>query len=268
MIKTEEFNEFLTKGNIKWKFNLPRAPWWGGNLKRLIGLTKQLLFKSLGKTSLSWNELESVLLDVEVNLKNGPLTYIEDNIQNPIFTENSMLLGQDTVMLEEDTKEDDRNSCKKHQKYIVRCKDAAWRRWKREYLTVLHESHNMAHKTKVLKIDIGDVIMIKGEDKKRGKWKISIVKELYRGKDQEILGVQIETAKGCLERPIQLLYPLELPCNEITSGDAVPRTEEVPSIGDIQSKPDKLNVNVSEFQPKRRTAINMNDMVANEIDDE
>ena len=82
MIKTEEFNEFLTKRNIKWKFDLSRAPWWGGNLKRLIGLTKQLLFKSLGKASLSWNELESVLLDVEVNLKNWPLTYIEDNIQN------------------------------------------------------------------------------------------------------------------------------------------------------------------------------------------
>ena len=102
MIKTEEFNEFLTKENIKWKFNLPRAPWWGGHFERLIGLTKQSLFKSLGKTSLSWNELESVLLDVEVNLNNRPLTYIEDDIQYPILTPNSMLLGRDTVILEED----------------------------------------------------------------------------------------------------------------------------------------------------------------------
>ena len=41
--------------------------------------------------------------------------------------------------------------------------------------------------------------MIKGEDKRRGKWKIGIVKELHRGKDQEIRSVQIKTAKGCLE---------------------------------------------------------------------
>ena len=113
VIKTEEFNEFLTKENIKWKFNLPRAPWWGGHFERLIGLTKQSLFKSLGKTSLSWNELESVLLDVEVNLNNRPLAYIEHDIQYPILTPNSMLLGRDTVMLEEDPEEDDRNSWKK-----------------------------------------------------------------------------------------------------------------------------------------------------------
>ena len=141
-----------------------------------------------------------VLLDVEVNLNNRPLTHIEDDFQYPILTSNSILLDRDTVMLEEDPEEeDDRNSWKKCRKYVVRCKDAAWRRWKRKYLTSLRERHNMTHKTKVVKIDIGDVVMIKGQDKTRGKWKIGIVNELYRGKDQEIRSVQIMTVKGCLE---------------------------------------------------------------------
>ena len=51
VIKTEEFNEFLIKEKIIWKFNLPRAPWWGRHFERLIGLTNQSLFKWLGKTS-------------------------------------------------------------------------------------------------------------------------------------------------------------------------------------------------------------------------
>ena len=114
-----------------------------------------------------------------MNLNNRPLTYIEDDIQYPILTPHSTLLGRDTAMLEEDPEEDDKNSWKKRQKYIVRYKDAAWRRWKREYLTALRERHNIPHKTKVVKIDIGDVVMIKGEDKRRAKWKIGIVKELY-----------------------------------------------------------------------------------------
>ena len=128
----------------------------------MIGLTKESLFKSLGKTSLIWNELEMVLLDVEVNLNNRPLTHIVDDVQCPILISNCILLGRDTVMLEEDPEEeDDRNSWKKCRKYVVRCKDAAWRRWKRKYLTSLRERHNMTHKTKVVKIDIGDVVMIK-----------------------------------------------------------------------------------------------------------
>ena len=95
---------------------------------RLTGLTKQSLFKSRGKTSLSWNELEAVLLDLEVKLNNRPLIYIEYDIQYPILTPNSMLLSRDTVMLEEypeEEQDDDRNSWKKRQKYIVRYKDAA-----------------------------------------------------------------------------------------------------------------------------------------------
>ena len=85
----------------------------------MIGLRKQLLFKSLRKTSLSWNELESVLLDVEVNLNNRPLTYIKDDIQYPILTPNSMLLGQDTVMLEEDPEEETTETVGRNAKYIL-----------------------------------------------------------------------------------------------------------------------------------------------------
>ena len=49
--------------------------------------------------------------------------------QGDILTPNSMLLGRDKVMLEEDTEEGhDRNSWKKRQKYIVKSKDAARRR--------------------------------------------------------------------------------------------------------------------------------------------
>ena len=35
----------------------------------LIGLSKQSLYKSIGKSLLTWSNLEEVLLGVEVNLK-------------------------------------------------------------------------------------------------------------------------------------------------------------------------------------------------------
>lgn len=61
-----------------------------------------------------------VAMESKFNLEWIRIIYIEDNIQYPILTPSSMLLDQNTVMLEEDPdEEDDRNSCK--------CKDAAWR---------------------------------------------------------------------------------------------------------------------------------------------
>ena len=100
IIKSEQLHEHLTKEYINWKFNLPKARWWGGHFERLIGMIKQALYKSFGRTSLRWSELEEVLLDVEINMNNRSLTNIEEDKQRPVLTPNSMILGRDTKMVD------------------------------------------------------------------------------------------------------------------------------------------------------------------------
>ena len=97
----------LTKENINWKFNLPKAPWWGGHFERLIGVIKQALYKPLGRTSLRWSELEEVLLGVEINMNNRPFTHIEEDIEYPILTPDNMILGRDTKMVDGNMIEDE-----------------------------------------------------------------------------------------------------------------------------------------------------------------
>ena len=53
-----------------------------------------------------------------------------------------------------------------------------------------------------MEIAIGDVVMIKGDDKNRGKWNIGIVEELYEGKDNVIRAVKLRSRKTHIERPI------------------------------------------------------------------
>ena len=101
-----KFNGFLSKERITWKFNLSRAPWWGEQYERLLGITKQSLYKSNGKSLLTWPELEEVLLDVEVNLNNGPLTYIEEDIEYSVLTPNSMILRRN-IKLPDDSPEEE-----------------------------------------------------------------------------------------------------------------------------------------------------------------
>ena len=74
--------EYLIKQQTKWKPNLSRAPCWGQQFERMVGLVKQSLCKTaewanLGQTK---QELEEILLDIEIVLSNRPSIYIEDDI--------------------------------------------------------------------------------------------------------------------------------------------------------------------------------------------
>ena len=60
------------------------------------------MFEAIEKAKLTWKELMSVLLDIEITLNNRPLGYIEDDIQTPILTPNLMILGQPNFGLESD----------------------------------------------------------------------------------------------------------------------------------------------------------------------
>ena len=63
----------------------------GGQFEKLIGLFKRAFYKSVGNGTLKRSELEEVVLDVEVAMNNRPLSYLEEDIQAPVLTPNSML---------------------------------------------------------------------------------------------------------------------------------------------------------------------------------
>ena len=73
----------------------------GGQFERMVGLVKQCLYKATGKATLTKKELEEVILDTEINLKNQPLMYIDDDIQFPVLTPNILIQGQSITIPEE-----------------------------------------------------------------------------------------------------------------------------------------------------------------------
>ncbi|GIY40737.1 endonuclease, partial [Caerostris darwini] len=60
---------------IKWKFNPPTAAW----CERLIRSVKSLLVRILGRSSVNFEELLTILCDVEASINSRPLTYISDD---------------------------------------------------------------------------------------------------------------------------------------------------------------------------------------------
>ena len=141
IMKDEQLHDWLGKQKIAWQFNLSRAPWWGGQFERMVGLVKQALYKTTGKASLSWHELEEVLLDIEITLNHRPLSYIEDDLQLPILTPHTQTVGRPNLIPETENVDlsdaDTDQRLRKRANYIRRCKDAWWSRWSSEYLKAL-----------------------------------------------------------------------------------------------------------------------------------
>ena len=64
----------------------------------MVSLVKNALYKIVGKSKLEWHELVEVLTDIETTLNNRPLSYMEEDIDFPVLTPNSFLLGQQLII--------------------------------------------------------------------------------------------------------------------------------------------------------------------------
>nr|XP_058973923.1 uncharacterized protein LOC131800242 [Pocillopora verrucosa] len=151
--------------------------------ERIIGLVKTALNKTIGCGMLTWTELCEVVLDVEIALNNRPLCYVEDDIQLPVLTPNSLLvprLNQPQELKPHHLREFDQH---RRAKYLRRCKQGLWTRWTTEYLRRLRERHWMKHKGQTTPLAKGEVVIIKDEERNRNKWTIGFVEDLISGRD-------------------------------------------------------------------------------------
>lgn len=203
----------------------------------MVGLVKRALYKTIGRANLRWGELEEVLLDAEVTSNNRPLSYQEDDIQLSTLTPNTMMFGQPNILPEEDTSAIDDPPLRKRARYLSRCKDALWSRWTDEYLRGLRERHNLCGGEEA-DIKAGQVVLIKNDERNRGKWNLGIITKPIKGRDGVVRAVQLRAGKSYLERAVQHLYPLELECDK--------PPEEQPKV--------TLDATAKEFRPKRKAA--------------
>lgn len=178
----------------------------------MVGLVKGAMRKTIGNAQLTYDELKEVLLDVEVALNNRPLSYVEEDVQLPVLTPNSMLHTQPNSIPEMPPHHED-PELRKHSKYLRRCKEAMWRRWTKEYLRGLRERHNLKHKRSSCSVEVGDVVIIRDENKDRRKLRLGIVEEPIAGRDGIVRAVRLRAGKKHLECAVQQLYPLELSCD-------------------------------------------------------
>ena len=144
-----ETKRFVSNIGVNWITNLPLAPWHGGFLR-----------KQLEKNRLKYEELQTVLCEVETILNNRQLTYYYSDNTEQCLTPNHMLFGR-TIKLFDPEPIDITHDINFHSKKISNIINHFWIPWRREYLNMLRENHkitstNKNHPT----ISLNDVVLI------------------------------------------------------------------------------------------------------------
>lgn len=80
-ITSAYLQNFVAQHMITWKFNVLAASWWGGWWERIIRIIKYLLKGCLGRRSLKFEELTTVLHEVEAITNCRALTYLSSDSQ-------------------------------------------------------------------------------------------------------------------------------------------------------------------------------------------
>ena len=209
---------------------MSKAPWWGGFYERLIKGVKTYLKISIGSASLSYDELHTIIVEIEGVLNSRPLTYqYPDDLEQPL-TSSHLLTGRRLLQLPMPSREhEDRDFNKAHDiirkraTYLTRVLEHCWKRWKHEYLANLREQHFLNRKTYPSDvIKKGDIVMTENENNKNLMfWKMGRVEGLLKGDDNIVRGATLKLAnRNIIQRPIQKLYPFEVNCDmsQVVSG--------------------------------------------------
>jgi len=247
LLKTLNWKKIEEKFNvdmIKWTFNPPAAPWWGGWWERLVRSMKDQLRRMLGKARLTYDELRTCLSGVQATINERPLTVVTEDSGDLIPITPAMFLHPSRNAQFPEGKlfcqPDLETSYKKMKRLLGQLQE----RFRNEYLSQLVQR---SKGIKVPEVKLGEIVLIGSDNTKRYEWPIGKVIELIPGRDGHCRVAKVQTAhdyemkkgktgqmtvtkvkKGrVLTRPLQRLYPLEVSSDELVIPNEIKKMAQV-----------------------------------------
>ncbi|GFR30583.1 DUF5641 domain-containing protein [Trichonephila clavata] len=188
----------------------------GGFWERLVRSVRNCLKCVLGKTSLMYEELNTVLIEVEAVINSRPLTYVYNDVNEPDpltpshFTVGSRLATLPSPKLNANSINVELTKKWKYRQLLL---DHFWKRFFKEYLLELRSVMFTKQSKNIPNLKIDDVVLIREDNVKRYNWKLGRIKKLFPGRDGKVRSCEIQLSKGVIKRPVEKLYNLEVKNN-------------------------------------------------------
>ncbi|XP_066261262.1 uncharacterized protein [Euwallacea similis] len=192
----------LSKTNhlIKWHFIPARSAHMGGLWEAAVKSTKFHLRRVLGESSLTYEEMYTLLVKIEACLNSRPLMPISNDINDYApLTPAHFLIGDSLASLPQPDYQNAVISRLSHYERLQQLQQHFWNSWSRDYLTNLQTRckwKNTVDKT----IDIGALVLLVEHNTAPLRWILARVVELHEGKDHVIRVVSVRLPSGTISR--------------------------------------------------------------------
>ena len=263
---SKELKQFLTNEEIKWNHILAKSPWWGAFYERLIRIVKEALKKCIGKAKLTYEELETVLCEIEIVINSRPLTYLYEEVDEAL-TPSHLVIGRrlisvpmkgDAIVANHTTE----LLCNRY-KYLQTVISHYWKRFSNEYLVQLHEHHfytrGKSKYDELTKLLLNDVVLIRDDSLKINVWKKGKVEKLIHGVDGKIRGALLKVCHGghtsYIQRPLQRIVPLEVQKENISRDDRISVVDDTNNNNIVDDEPSSDIVTKRKRVPPQRLQI-------------
>lgn len=207
---SDQLIQALIPENIMWHFIPPSSPHFGGIWEASVKSVKMHLRRIMGNACLVFEELYTLLTQIEACLNSRPLTAMsEDPSDLTALTPAHFLIGDSLVLPVEPDLPVKPISHIRRWKLVQSMYQQFWKRWSREYLTQLQQRTKWMKSTSNLKED--DLVIIKDDNLPPLLWKLGRVSQLHPGVDGVVRVVTVRTkVNTLLKRQVVKLYRLPM----------------------------------------------------------
>ncbi|XP_058827294.1 uncharacterized protein LOC131687237 [Topomyia yanbarensis] len=197
----------LATEGITWHMIPPRAPNFGGLWEAAVKVAKRHLVRQLGNTVLFYEDLLTILAQIESCMNSRPLVSLsEDPNDLHALTPGHFLIGASLQAIPDpDWREVPINRLNRFQ-FVQQKVQHFWYRWRNEYLKELQRQATVNPEKVNLKV--GQVVILQDELLPPMRWSLARVEEIFPGKDDVSRVVVLRTPSGTFKRPASKVCPL------------------------------------------------------------
>ncbi|GFU50594.1 integrase catalytic domain-containing protein [Trichonephila clavipes] len=184
--KNETLANYFASEAIQWKFIPPRSPNFGGLWEAGVKSFKHHLYRTLVNSKITFEEFETVIIQIEGILNSRPLVPLSDNINEyEVLTPGHFIIGRPISAIPEPAILDISDNRLSRWQYTTKCVQTIWKRWKNDYLNHLQQRNKWQFEKN--NVAVGCLVLVKENDLSPCKWTMARILEVIYGTDGKVM---------------------------------------------------------------------------------